>query len=139
MNLDGLRSKSITTWGKTSCSQWFAQSWKRVVPVPYWTYIDYPDTLIGFDEQTRYASATLIIQNTTVRNPVRVDGVDYDCVILGDGQYHHFGLNFPGRLPATIELKCDNLTVPAAARPLPHAARPLLSTAAPTALLTEAH
>jgi hypothetical protein len=51
---------------------------------------------------------------TTVINPSRIDGVDYNCTILGNGKRNHFGIDFPDFDPATIEFKCDNLTGKAA-------------------------
>lgn len=56
----------------------------------------------------------LIYTRTTVINPARIDGMDYNCTILGNGKKNHFGIDFPNIDPATIEFKCDILTGKAA-------------------------
>jgi hypothetical protein len=50
-----------------------------------------------------------IIQTTTVNNPVTLNSLQYNCVIMGDGKIHHFGLDFPDQDPSLIYLKCDKI------------------------------
>jgi hypothetical protein len=84
------------------------------MPMSYWTYIEHPLHYIRFNDETTYRSIfgkiVLIFQTSTIINPVQIDGVSYNCTIVGDGDNHHFGRNFPGEDPATIKLACQSLT-----------------------------
>jgi hypothetical protein len=118
-NLDGFKHKRIVANGKTGCSQWLIGGYTRVIPMSYWAYIDLPLQYIQFNEAVEYKGPSgmrFIFTKTTIINPARIDGVDYNCTILGNGKYNHFGIDFPEFEPATIELKCDNLAGKTVAR-----------------------
>ena len=78
LNLDRKR-KEIIAWGKTGCSQWYSRNADRIVPRKYWTYIDYPQDFISFNDETEViflgGQLWLMTQKTTVINPVKIDGV----------------------------------------------------------------
>jgi hypothetical protein len=114
INLDGFKQKRFVANGKTGCSQWLVEGWTRILPVDYWTYIDLPLHYIEFNEKVAYEAAFsklwTMFTTTTIINPARIDGLDYNCIILGNGKRNHFGIDFPDFEPAIIELKCDNWT-----------------------------
>jgi hypothetical protein len=37
----------------------------------------------------------VIIQTSRVKNPVKLNNLPYNCVIYGDGELQHFGIDFP--------------------------------------------
>lgn len=61
--------------------------------------------VFGFDDVI-YA----VIQKTRIINPVKLDGIMFNCTILGDEKVQHFGIDFPNEIPAHIDLECNALT-----------------------------
>lgn len=113
INIDGFETKTIVTFGDTQCDNWILTDALRIIPADYWLAIseDSKEYYLTFTDETKriYMGGALltIVQKSTVNNPVTLNGQLYSCVIFGDGQVQHFGINFPNYEPAQIYLKCD--------------------------------
>jgi hypothetical protein len=66
-----------------------------------------------FDGEVRWIAKggilLAIVHKSRIRNPTTVDGVDYNCIIVGDGEIQHFGLIFPNERKAKFNIKCKRL------------------------------
>jgi hypothetical protein len=103
IDMDGKKSTRIAAWAKTGCTDGTINI-QRITPMTYWTYIAFEDHYIRFNEETSFIAQNgvclAIIQKTTIINPAKVFSQDYNCMIDGDGELRHFGIDFEGEEPA---------------------------------------
>jgi hypothetical protein len=115
INTDGIDTYETEVEGATICSPYQVRPENIIVPGPFCIYINSTKgDYIDFEHETTkdiYRGVLLkIIQKTTVKNPVKLNKLSYNCVIFGDGTVQHFGTIFPDQTPAKIYLKCDKNT-----------------------------
>jgi len=53
-----------------------------------------------------YGQLKMVIVNTTFKSAVLFGRVDYDCMIMGDEEIQHWGINFDKYKPATVRIRC---------------------------------
>jgi hypothetical protein len=98
------------------CDTWMATNYLRIVPAKNWLASSGPgrEIYIPFIDETKkyYRGGLLvvIIQTSRVDNPVKLNNLPYNCVIYGDGEIQHFGIDIPDYPPAQIYLRCDKIT-----------------------------
>lgn len=97
IDIDGTNSTRFAVWAKTGCRDGIS-GWNRIAPMSYWTSNAFDNYYLQFNEETSYLGQNGvylgIIQKTTVVNPAKIFDRDYNCVIVGDGEVHHFGIDF---------------------------------------------
>jgi hypothetical protein len=116
ISIDDFQIKTVVGYGFTLCDNWIRTDALRIMPASCWiaSSEDSKEYFLSFSDETKrtYMGGVLflITQKSTVNNPVTLNGLPYNCVIYGDGQVQHFGIDFPKYEPAQIYLKCDQIT-----------------------------
>jgi len=112
-----VQTKKYLTTGATMCDDWSHYYYNRVIPAKsfgyFWADQDSRWTayLQFFQNSTYYYMQDVLIgltQTTTIRNPVLVDYVSYNCTIVSNGDTEHYGSeNTPFKTPI-IYLNCSS-------------------------------
>lgn len=112
INLNDRETLRRTVRGNTGCDQWTLRYANAISPSPY-LYLLNNDEKMNFHQEAirKYSFGVLshLIQNVTMENPATMNGVQYNCTILGDGTLQHFGIDL-GYDPAEIYVRCLSKT-----------------------------
>ena len=112
ITVPGKETIKVTVESSTYCDPNILVSSQAINPSTFTDYVDskadhHVELKEEPDYKVIYGTLVALLEITTIEK-VKVYGRDdYDCVIVGDGHWQHWGVDFLDFDPATIQINCS--------------------------------